>query len=409
MVKKVKIDDPGQLAELVKWALAEEQTLDFLAGGSKADWGRPGTANYLVDLSGFSGITLYEPDELIITVRAGTRLTEIEGLLAENSQGLAFEPPETAGIFRSAPGRQTIGGVIACNLSGPRRLKAGAARDHLLGFDAISGRGESFQAGGKVVKNVTGYDLCKLFCGSFGTLGILGEMTLKVLPAAERTRTLMLQGLPTEDARAALAAAAGGLFEVAGLAHLPAAAAARSSVSYVRDAGAAITAIRLEGSPVSLEYRLTTLREAMAPLADLEELHSHNSTMLWQEIGEAAPLLPNDAALIWKISATPSSGPGIAADIVRHCGGEAIFDWAGGLIWLALPDAGESDPGWAGAVRRALGSEGHATLLRAAAEVRAAVEVFQPQPSALATLQMRVKDSFDPRRILNPGRMYADI
>ena len=160
-----------------------------------------------------------------------------------------------------APGAGTIGGALSCNLAGPRRLKAGAARDHFLGFKAVSGRGEAFQAGGRVVKNVTGYDLCKLLAGAHGTLAVLTEVTIKVLPAPEKSRTVLIYGLDDGGAILALSRALNSPHEVSGAAHLPAAVAARSTVDFVAGSGRAVTAIRVEGPGPSVEHRC----EALAP------------------------------------------------------------------------------------------------------------------------------------------------
>lgn len=406
MTETLKPDDAVQALEIIRWAVAEEVPLALTGAGSKATLGRPSTTSHVLDLSRLTGVGLYEPEELVLTAEPATPLSEIEGLLRQNRQQLAFEPADYGALLGGASGQQTLGGVIACNLAGPRRIQAGAARDHFLGVQGISGRGENFKSGGRVVKNVTGYDLCKLMAGSHGTLAAFTQLTVKVLPAPEKTRTVLVYGLDDAAAIEALAQAAGSPHEVTGLAHLPAAAAARSTVSYINGAGAAVTTVRVEGPAPSVEHRGQSLREELSRFGPVEELHGMNSGLLWQEVRDVEALLPTDGHQIWKLSVTPSQAPGVAARALRGTPGEALFDWAGGLVWLSLP---ESDDARHETVRAAVGLHGHATLLRADAVVRGRVPVFQPQPPALARLSARVKESFDPRHILNPGRMYAEF
>jgi glycolate oxidase FAD binding subunit len=409
----------AEVVEAVAQAVADETPLEIISQGTKRGLGRPVQAARQLDLSGLSGIALYEPSELVLTCGAGTPLAAIEAVLKQNNQQLAFEPADLGPLYGAAAGTGTIGGVLSCNLSGPRRLKSGAARDHFLGFKAVSGRGEAFQAGGRVVKNVTGYDLCKLMAGAHGTLAALTEVTIKVLPAPEKSRTVLLYGLDDEGAIAALSRAANSPHEVSGAAHLPAAIAARSSVDFVADNGRAVTAIRVEGPGPSVEHRCAALRHDLQDAGPTEELHSLRSSLLWRELRDAAPLLPDPDRLIWRLSVAPAAGARIVREIAagggRGQGGASVasvlpdyyFDWGGGLIWLALPP---SDGAFAAAVRAAVGRHGgHATLLRAPAATRLAVPVFEPQPPALATLARRVKDAFDPRRIINPGRMAPDL
>ena len=395
--------NPGEVLETVKWAVDSGQALEIMAGGSKRGLGRPVVTEDILDLSALSGVAMYEPEELVLTVGPATPLREIEQLLAQQGQMLAFEPPAFAGIYgQNDPGRQTIGGIVSCNLSGPRRIKAGAVRDHVLGFKAVSGRGEEFKSGGRVVKNVTGYDLSKLITGSYGTLAIMTELTLKVLPAPEKLRTVLVFGLSDEEAVTALVEAAGSPHEVSGLAHLPAAAAARSGVGYVNGAGGAVTAIRVEGVGPSVDHRCAALKASLSVRGPVEELHSMNSGLLWREVRDVTPLLPDLEQTLWRISTPPTSGPGIAAKLQAELGAECLFDWSGGLIWATLPVA---DDAGAEAVRGTVGTDGHATLIRAAEETRAHVPVFQPQAAALAALSTRVREAFDPAAILNPGRM----
>ncbi len=400
--------DAEAAREAVEWAAAEETPLEIVGAGTKRGLGRPVQAAHLLDVSGLTGVTLYEPAELVMSARPGTRLAEIEALLAEHDQQLAFEPPDLGPLMGGDAGRGTIGGVFAGNLSGPRRVKAGAARDHFLGVQAITGRGEAIKAGGRVVKNVTGYDLCKLFAGSWGTLAVMTELTFKVLPAPEKVRTVLVFGLDDAAAGDTMRAALASPHEVASAAHLPARLAARSAVGYVADAGAAVTAVRVEGPAASTEHRCQALRALMgAGGGTVEELHGMNSATLWRELRDAAPLAGDDERVVWRLSVPPTEGAAVVARIAAAAEIAAYYDWGGGLVWLSLA---ASDDGGAAAVRDAVAETGgHATLVRADAGLRGAIAVFQPQEAALADLTRRVKDGFDPRRILNPGRMYAGV
>ena len=396
-----------ELKDVVGSALAESVPLRVAGAGSKDGFGRPLDLPVL-HVEGLSGIGLYEPEELVMTVAAGTPMTEIEACLADNHQQLAFEPPDYGALLGGAAGRATIGGVLACNLSGPRRIKAGAARDHFLGVQLVTGRAELIKAGGRVVKNVTGYDLCKLLAGSFGTLAVMTEVTVKVLPAAEETLTLVFAGLEVAEALGALRAAMASAYDASGAAYLPADAAGRCSVAAIAGAGTGVAAVRLEGPGPSMRHRADGLKDLLKlSEAEIGELDTVGSLTFWREVRDVA-LLP-DAALLWRVSLPPSNGAELVAALQERLSLQWLADWAGGLIWLAVDGAGLADGG-AAAIRTALAAHGgHATLIRADAALRARIEVFQPQAEPLARLSARVKESFDPQRILNPGLMYRDI
>lgn len=396
---------PEELGEAVAEAVAERRPLEVLGAGSKRALGRPVEAEAALSTESLRGVTLYEPEELVMSAMAGTPLAEIEALLAEQRQELAFEPADYGAVLGGETGRQTIGGVFACNLSGPRRFKAGAARDHILGVRCVTGFGEAVAAGGRVMKNVTGYDLPKLLVGSFGTLAVVTELTFKVLPAAPALGTLLLSGVEEQELAAALRRATGTAFEPLGAALLPALAAGRSTVDAVRTSGGAVAAIRVEGPEPSVRYRLAGLEAELArPGIEAARLDDADSRLLWREIRDVRLLSPGRP--LWRFSVAPTTG----AELVpwyRELGAEWFLDWVGGLVWLAPP---ETCAFRADELRRALdGRGGHATLIRAPAEVRSRVEVFQPQPPALRALTERVKRGFDPERILNRGRMYAGM
>ena len=406
-----KPETPEQTLDAVKWAVSEEAPLEILSGGTKRHFGRPLQTPHMLDVAGLRGILFYEPDELVMGALAGTPLAEIEAAAAEQGQELAFEPPDFAPLLAdpSAPAaQQTIGGVIACNLAGPRRPKAGAARDHLLGLQAVSGRGDHFKTGGRVVKNVTGYDLCKLFTGAFGTLGVTTHLTVKVLPGAETVRTVLVLGLEDAAAIKIMAMAQRSPYEVAAAAHLPIAPAARLDVPEVSAAAGPVTAIRLEGFAPSVAYRIERLRAMLAGRGPIEALDDDASRRFWRSVRDVVPFVGlGDDRAVWRLSVPPAEAASLVAGLTLPERAEHFFDWGGGLVWL---DVKAGDDAHATAIRAAVANAGgHATLIRAPEPVRAAVDVFQPQPAPLAALSARVKDAFDPKRVLNPGRMYAGV
>lgn len=387
----------AETLDAVQWALSEEAPLEILGHGSKRGIGRPAQAEHAIDLSRLTGVTLYEPEELVLSARAGTPLAEIEALLKANGQELAFEPMDYGALLGGEPGRGTIGGVLAANLAGPRRLKAGAARDHILGINAVSGRGEAFKSGGRVVKNVTGYDLSKVMAGSWGTLAILTDLTFKVLPAAETETTVALRRLDDEKATAAMAAAMGSSAEVSAAAHLPELVAARVSGDLGSDAA---TLLRVEGFGPSVAYRVAMLRDLFG--GHVETIEAERSRALWREIRDVAPFVDGAQRPVWRISIAPSSGWRLVEALRMQAAVDAFYDWQGGLVWLRIEADPEADI-VRGLIRHFGG--GHATLVRASAPIRAATPVFEPQTGPLGALAARLKAEFDPKGILNPGRM----
>jgi len=404
MADTLKPRDGKEVEEAVRWALGNDKPLELAGQGTKRTIGRPSQTDLTLDLSGLTGVTLYEPAELVLSARVGTPLSEIEALLDKNNQELAFEPMDYGPILGGEANRGTLGGAIATNLSGPRRIKSGAARDHFLGVTAVTGRAETIKSGGRVVKNVTGYDLCKLLAGSWGTLGAMTDITVKVLPKAETEATVLVAGLDDARACAAMTAAMGSSCDVSGAAHLPDHVASwfeglpRSEAS---------TVLRLEGFAPSVAHRRTTLAALMKSFGPVALLDEKNSRALWRGIRNVKPFTADAARArpLWRISVAPTRGHEIAAAITPAA--QMFYDWGGGLIWVAMPLADEPD---AAAIRAAVSAVGgHATLIRAPAAVRAAVDVFAPEDPASRALARRVKESFDPKGVLNPGRMWAGV
>jgi glycolate oxidase FAD binding subunit len=398
--------DAAELAAIISSAATAGETLTITSGGSKRRLGRHAPTAATLDLSRITGIIDYEPAELVLTARAATPLAEIEQALAAQRQMLAFEPPDWTELL-GATGAPTLGGVLACNQSGPRRLKAGAARDHFLGFSAVNGRGEIWKAGGRVVKNVTGYDMCKLQAGAFGTLSVLTEITIKVMPRPETARTLLL---PVTDATAALTLMSAALntpHEISAAAYLPATVLARSQVSAALPAGNGLVALRLEGPAPSVAHRTDALEAAFGTSARLVD---GDSTTLWAEIGAVRPLL-GSAEIVWRLNPTPSKAVQLLHALAGQCGSASFFmDWGGGQIWGGLEPAQAGPDAGAAAIRAALAKTGgHATLFAAPDELRTQADVFEPLPPALAALTQRIKQGFDPLDILNPRRMYKEF
>lgn len=361
--------DTDQLCEIVATVREDGGPLRLRGGGSKDAIGAPTPDAAIVDMRSLAGVVDYDPPELVLTVGAGTPLAEIQALVAAEGQMLAFDPFDHGAMLGGEAGNATIGGVIAAGIAGPGRLSGGAARDHLLGFEAVSGRGERFIAGAKVVKNVTGYDLSKLVTGSWGRLVALTQVTLKVLPAPRERRTLAVRGLDPGAAVARMAEALGSAAEVSAAAHLP------------DWQGAAVTALRLDGFPPSIAARAAMLPDFTA-ITDSEAL--------WDAVRHAAPLPVGKP--LWRVIVAPSRAPQLVAAMP---GANWLFDWAGGLIWLAS----DIDPRPA-----AEAAGGHAMLVRAEAAMRAAVPAHHPQPAPLAALEERVRRAFDPDGLFETGR-----
>jgi glycolate oxidase FAD binding subunit len=359
-----------------------------------------------VTMSALRGIADYTPAELVLTARAGTPLADIRAALTAERQHLAFEPIDLGPLYGHAPDVATIGGVLAGNLSGSRRPFAGAARDYFLGFHGVNGRGERFKAGGKVVKNVTGYDLPKLMAGSFGTLAALTEVTLKVLPAPETSLSMILPGLDVTAANAAMTLALGSTADPSGAAFLPAAmiAAAGSLVTGIGDQSATI--FRLEGAEASVVYRRQVLSDLFK--GDVTVAEERQSVGIWRAINSVSVFANDRSTAIWLISVPPATG----ADLVNRLQAnlppfDYFLDWGGGRIWLSLSPPADAADAYAGVIRAAFHERGHATLVRAPDACRVHNHVFSPEVPV--DLLRRVRIAFDPKLIFNRGRLHSDL
>ena len=364
-------------------AAATGRKLAITGGGSKAGVGMPAAADSL-SLATLSGVVDYDPAELVLTVRPGTPLSAIDALVAGERQMLAFEPFDHGPIFGTGRGSATIGGVIAAGVAGSRRVSAGGARDHLLGFRAVSGRGELFVAGAKVVKNVTGYDLPKLAAGSWGRLFAMTELTLKVLPRPETNVTRAISGLDAQTAVRAMAAAMGSQSGVAAAAHRPAG-----------GSRPALTALRLEGFGPSVTARGRLLDALLIPYGPVEPLDDTAARSYWSDLQTLEPL-GGDRPL-WRVDLPPGRGA-VLVDALEPQGADWMLDWAGGIAWVAFD--GEAEVVRAAATA----AGGHATLLRAPHSMRGAVLAFHPLAPGLTALEARVRRAFDPVGVFETGR-----
>jgi glycolate oxidase FAD binding subunit len=392
--------DEAEMAAVVAQAYQQGRPLLVQGFGSKTSMLRPVQADATVSTRRFSGITLYSPRELIISALAGTPLHEVEAVLQQNGQQLTAEPPDLSGLLGSEA-VQSWGGMVAANLSGPRRVAWGATRDHVMGMRVINGRGEVIRAGGRVLKNVTGLDLCKLVTGSQGTLGIMTEITLKVLPAPASSGALAIRGLDANQGVAALSAALGSPFGVSGAAWLPA-----WAVDAMVDLGSeSLTIIRIEDFPPSVAYRLDQLSAQLSHFGKTQIVSERSSQRIWSAIRDVTPIRPGAGEAVWHLSTRPSHGPALLAQI-EAAGARGILDWGGGRIWATGPGTEAVH----GAVMSAVSAQGgNFMLMRAPESLRASAAVVPAEVPALAGLTRRVKAAMDPAGIFNPGRLYAGL
>ena len=366
---------------IIAQAMESERPLCITGTQTKSGLHEPVRAEEHLSLAEMSGIVDYEPEELVLVVRSGTRLDEINALLEQHNQMLAFEPADYSGLL-SSDHSGTIGGVIATNISGSRRISAGAARDYLLGFDAISGRCDQFKSGSRVMKNVTGYDLSKLMCGSYGRLAVLSELTLKVLPSPQTVQTICVTTDSLANAQAIVSKAFRSSVEPSGGAILPE---AEQFASYVR----------IEGVAVSVADRVAALKNILEDDGSITLLDADESHRLWQNITNVEQFAPVSGQ-VWKLSIVPSNLAQIMAELSRQSEMSYFADWAGGLVWLNThdPEAGSF-------IRTIIAGNGggYAHLVRG--DASDAISRFQPQPEQLSNLQARIKTAFDPLHILN--------
>ena len=387
------------LQQQIRDAYEKREPVTIRGGNTKVAMLRPVQAARTISLQDHVGVTLYAPKELVFAARAGTTMTDVHAALSACGQHMIAEPPDYSRLL-GADGEQTLGGVVSANMSGPRRIAWGAVRDHVLGVRAINGTGELIRSGGRVLKNVTGLDLCKLLTGAHGTLGVLCEITVKVLPAPADSATIAVRGLDAADGVRVLSVALGSAFGVSGAAYLPAGAAARLGEN------ASLALMRIEESAASVTYRSERLRAAFAADGlDAEIWPAERSVEVWRAVRDADVLAAEPADAIWRVSVRPSRGPAVL-DAVERAGGTGFLDWGGGLALVAGP---ASEQMHAAVTTAARDAGGVWMLLRAPAPWRAAVNVVPAEAPALSAITRRVKAAFDPAGILNPGRIFAGV
>jgi glycolate oxidase FAD binding subunit len=385
--------DEREAAEIVS-AARRRGALDIVGGGTKPAHGRPREGGKLLSMAKFSGLVFHEPAEMILRARAGATLAEVEASLAQHNQMLPFEPMDPRRLWGSN-GEPTIGGLVATALAGPRRISAGAVRDSLIGVKFVNGAGEVISSGGRVMKNVTGLDLVKIQCGAHGALGLILEATFKLMPCPPHEATLVLAGLDNERAGTAMSRALSSPYRVSGAAMLPEGIGRGSSRTF----------LRLEGFEESVVYRLQRLEEELAEFGVGQTLTSAESQMLWRAVRDVEFLAEPGNRAVWRISIKPSHG----AKLIASLGGTALaslLDWGGGLAWVAT-EPWEAAAAGVRAAARAL--QGHATLMRADEALRRRVPVFEPPSPFWLAQTKKLKASFDPDGVFNPGRMYEGV
>jgi glycolate oxidase FAD binding subunit len=381
MTDSLQPSTPEELCDIVANAAQAGSKLRVRGGGSKDDIGAPAPDVTTLEMSVFSGVIDYDPPELVLTAQAATPLAEIERLVAGEGQMLAFEPFDHGPILGNSDSTATIGGIVAAAVAGPRRLSAGGTRDHVLGFEAVSGDGELFKAGSRVVKNVTGFDLSKLVAGSWGRLVALTQVTLKVLPRPEAQQTVALRGLGPESAIAVMAQALGSPAGVAAAAHLP------------QWEGQPTTLFRIEGFPISVKDRLGTLESLIGEHGVSERLDPAVGEELWQNVQYAALLPPGRP--LWRVVTAPGRATALLDALDQA---EWLWDWAGGLTWVST----DMDPG---ELRDAVvATGGHATLIRGDVETRTGNTAFHPPAAAVAAMENSIRRAFDPAQVFDFGR-----
>jgi glycolate oxidase FAD binding subunit len=381
----------AELSSLIIDAHTKHTPLVIQGGGTREPLGRLSQATTTLSTKGLSGITLYEPSEMIIGAKAGTPLSVVEAALNEKGQMLAFEPIDHRKLF-GTKGEPSIGAIAAINASGSRRVIAGAARDSLVGVRFVNGKGEIIKNGGRVMKNVTGLDLVKLQAGAFGTLGVLSEVIFKVLPKQETIASLSFKNLNDSQAIQMMAKAQGSPYEV-------------TAAAYLSDDSGKQAVIRIEGFTDSVYYRLGELRLLLVEFGAPDELRGDENAKLWHDIRDVAFLSEPQNNAVWRICVKPTDAPLLIADLKKKFSFKHFYDWGGGLIWLSCQFDGAAK-----LIREAVAHyQGHARLERGTLELRNSIEVFQPLPAPLMQVTSGIKKSFDPASILNFGRMYAGI
>lgn len=389
----------AEAADIICEHAQSGRALAIIGGNTRAGFGNRVEAEVCLSSRNISGIVAYNPAEMVMTVKAGTPVAEVEAALISANQMMVFEPMDHRPVMGTA-GEPTIGGIFAANVSGPRRFVAGAARDSLLGIRFINGKGEAIKAGGRVMKNVTGLDLVKLLAGSYGTLGFLTEVTFRILPIPPAQTTLLISGLEDEAATHVMAAAMATSTEVSGAAHLPESVKSRFLRGSLPDGAA--TVLRVEGLEASVQARVQKLQTTLSAFGPSTLQDSEESKVLWHEIRDVTPFAADLKKPLWRVSVAPSQGHKLVAALRLEAGIDAFYDWQGGLVWMQMEAGIEAD--LLSRHIRTLGG-GHSTLIRALHIERHGIAAFEPLTAAEHELSRRIKAKLDPAGIFNPGKM----
>ena len=381
------------------------QTPIEISGNNSKPIGRLIQCSKSLQFKNFNGIVEYLPEELYIKVKSGTSLALIEAELDKKNQELAFEPSDMGFLYSGKSNKGSVGGAVACNLSGSRRFRAGALRDHILGFCGVNGKGEIIKSGGTVVKNVTGYDVSKLITGSYGTLVALTEIVLKVQPKNEESQTLLINNINLKMALNVFSKAMHTSVEISGACFYPAKISKFFKLNDL-DTNTSITAIRLEGPKISVTERVNTLKKLFSDYkTTISVLENYQSRIFWQNTTDLQ-FFNNSKNVVAKIVLPPLN----ADQLMNNFENEElkyVVDWAGNLIWVELP---ENDSVLLKHLRtEILKLSGHMTIIKAPNHVRIREDFLTTVDENIKVLSLKIKESFDPKKILNPGKMYSGI
>jgi len=400
------------VSDIVKKFYKSNIPIEVIGSGSKREIGKPLQCSKTVNLSKLDGIIEYLPEELYIKVKAGTKINDIQNELKKNKQQLAFEPIDFGYLFLGKTNYGTAAGYVACNISGPRRFKVGSVRDHILGFKGVNGRGEIIKSGGTVVKNVTGYDLSKLICGSFGTLAVLTEITFKVLPIAEESKTLVIHGFDLNLATNYLERAISSSYDISGASFLPIRPECKKcqmniektfKLNDLKYAGS-FTSIRLEGSKNSIDDRLKKLiKDLKIEKFKISILESHQSEIFWKTIKNLEFFSFSKNNII-RIVIPPSECTKLLYQLPNNF--KYFLDWGGALIWMEACDL--TEPKFESIRKKVIKVGGYISMIKNSNHLPYVEDVFTIN-AARFNISQNIKKSFDPKRILNPSKMYTGI
>jgi len=400
----LKPENENDLQEIIRYCYKKDLPIEIVGTGTKNEIGKKLQCAKILDMSNISGIVEYKPEELYITVKAGTPIKIVQDELKKNNQHLAFEPTNFSEIFKKDSNEGTVGGTLACNFSGSRRFKVGSGRDHILGFKGYNGRGEKIKSGGTVVKNVTGYDLSKLVTGSFGTLLVLSEITLKVLPLQTDIKTIVMSGLALEHALGVMSSSIASSNDPSGVVFYPGSLRNNFVFNDLTHQGS-ITAIRIEGTKASTEQRINNLFKDLG----LEEtkatiLDSTQSEIFWEDTRALKVFSKNQKNILRAV--VPPSETVNLINRLKTFHPSYFIDWGGSLIWLELDYL--SNQKIDQIRKRVLDTGGYLTVIKSPANIKSSSEIFTIDPIKFKISQ-NLKKSFDPKRIFNPGKMYTGI